>query len=58
MSINLENFFVTKIANKLQKEFPDYKDNCWHKYETKIENKKLVIIGIIFLRLLIVFLII
>ena len=36
----IDGFFNNKTANLLEKEFPDYNDDCWHKYDNKIENKK------------------
>ena len=36
----VDNFFKTKIANKLEKEFPKYKDKKLHEYNNYCEVKK------------------
>ena len=36
----IDNFFKTSIANKLEKEFPKYKDKRLHEYKNYCEVKK------------------
>ncbi len=37
-----DDFFVENIAIELSKEFPEFNDDIWHKYDNPIENKKLL----------------
>jgi len=36
----IDNFFPKKIAKELEKEFPSFNSEIWHKYENAIEIKK------------------
>jgi len=36
----IDNFFTTKLAKELSKQFPKYNSNIWHEYKNKIEIKK------------------
>ena len=36
----IENFFTEKIALQLEKEFPEFKSEIWHQYNSGIEIKK------------------
>ena len=36
----IDNFFNTKIANKLEKEFPSFNSENWHIYDNALEIKK------------------
>ena len=37
----VDNFFDLKVAKRLEKEFPNFDDDVWQKYENAIELKKL-----------------
>ena len=36
----VDDFFEADLAEKLEKEFPDFGDSVWHKYGNAIEVKK------------------
>ena len=36
----IDNFFKEEIAEALEKEFPDYRSDIWHKYDNPLEIKK------------------
>ena len=36
----IDNFFEKKVALQLEKEFPDFNSDLWHKYDNAIEVKK------------------
>lgn len=39
--IVLNNFFDIEIAEKLEKEFPNYNDTSWDNYNNPLEVKKI-----------------